>query len=469
MVSSNRKVKVKLIKFVHLILISSILILSPKIYATDEHGGTAANLIFQLRDPGSSYEVRTAAAKRLAERGDVNAIPALVKILMSDIPETGTIQYAQMRHAAATALSDLKWTPPDAKSNARFLVVLERWDDAIHFGESVDELIEYRLKISSFWSVRGSTIAPLEALGSFRQRSAEPYLTRAFMSTPPDRYISIYGREILPAIAKSLEALDWNPTDRRAKARFLISLGHWKQVIELKEDAVPELISAMEFDGNYAARAAQALAKIGDNRAIKALVEQLGGWTAAEYSVKRALVHFGSAAVPHLITGIEKRKDSSHKYIAQVLGDIGDIQAIPALVNVLTEWDTGPYASSALSKLGWKPSSDTERIHFLVARRMKNELLENWGTTQKVLLADVTHGKDSSRSNALYAFIGFGRQDGITSLIEVLQEHGSKEIAEAYLNCGHKDLRAAAVDWANREGYAISKGAGRSPVRWGGM
>ena len=53
-------------------------------------------------------------------------------------------------------------------------------------------------------------------------------------------------------------------------------------------------------------------------------------------------------------------------------------------------------------------------------------------------------------------------------LPEILNDKNSRDIAEAYLNCGHSTLEDAALEWAKRNGYIVSKNGGRSPVRWGG-
>jgi hypothetical protein len=71
--------------------------------------------------------------------------------------------------------------------------------------------------------------------------------------------------------------------------------------------------------------------------------------------------------------------------------------------------------------------------------------------------------------NALYAFIGLGEADIIPTLIELLNASDDKATAEAYLNCGHKDLCAAATAWAERKGYTIESGRGAHPVDCGAL
>jgi hypothetical protein len=69
--------------------------------------------------------------------------------------------------------------------------------------------------------------------------------------------------------------------------------------------------------------------------------------------------------------------------------------------------------------------------------------------------------------NALFTFISLGRQDIIPDLIRVLNNKGTKNTAEIYLNCGNSQLEAAAMTWAKRHGYHITSLPGSGPVKWG--
>ena len=52
-------------------------------------------------------------------------------------------------------------------------------------------------------------------------------------------------------------------------------------------------------------------------------------------------------------------------------------------------------------------------------------------------------------------------------LIDKLNQKGTKEMAESYLNCRHKKLHDAEEDWAYRHGYSVFVGYGSHPVGWG--
>src|SRR3990170_2340917 len=105
-----------------------------------------------------------------------------------------------------------------------------------------------------------------------------------------------------------------------------------------------------------------------------------------------------------------------------------------------------------------------ERIHALVAMRDGHDIKKEWEVAKKILLMDVDSDKYRTIENALYAFMGIGENEIIPLLIERLNAKGTKTMAEAYLNCGHKELDLAARGWAARHGYYVSRGSGASPV-----
>lgn len=64
-------------------------------------------------------------------------------------------------------------------------------------------------------------------------------------------------------------------------------------------------------------------------------------------------------------------------------------------------------------------------------------------------------------------YIEKGETAGIPNLLSILDQHGDRAMAEDFLNCGHGQLNAAAVGWAARHGYSVSRGPGSHRVDWG--
>lgn len=236
-----------------------------------------------------------------------------------------------------------------------------------------------------------------------------------------------------------LERINWKPLNETEKIYYFFASQEWDELVKIGKPAIDPLIEALK-DNNSSVRenAARTLGKIKDPMAVEPLSKALWDWN------------------------LEVRMTA-----AKALGSIGDKKAVEPLVDNLTDWHFNQVVIEALLRIGWKPGSDMERIHALVAMRDSHDIKKEWEVTKKILLMDVDSDKYRTIENALYAFIGIGENEIIPILIESLNTKGTKTMAEAYLNCGHKELDKAAKEWAARHGYYISKGSGASPVTWG--
>jgi len=243
--------------------------------------------------------------------------------------------------------------------------------------------------------------------------------------------------------------------------------------------AVKPLISVLRDNDSHVRDAAVwALLEIKDARAVRPLIATLNDSNSdVRLSAVHALLKFNNAkAVESVIAAIKnelKNEDAHVRYDAVNHVDnlmvMSDKRAINLLIEALTDWHINERAANGLSKRGWLPQSDKDRIHLHVAERNGNYLRENWHVTKNILLKDIESINYFTIENALYAFMGIGREEIIPILIEKLNTKGTKIMAEAYLNCGHDKLDKAARDWATRNGYSIIKGHGASPIGWGRM
>ena len=68
--------------------------------------------------------------------------------------------------------------------------------------------------------------------------------------------------------------------------------------------------------------------------------------------------------------------------------------------------------------------------------------------------------------NALFALIEMADETAIPHLIKGLERAGDRDVAQAFLNCGHEKLANAARAWASRQGYEIRERGGTRPVVW---
>jgi HEAT repeat protein len=177
----------------------------------------------------------------------------------------------------------------------------------------------------------------------------------------------------------------------------------------------------------------------------------------------------GKIDTQYLIPYLAEDYRDVRNWIPSCLGKIGEKSVSNNLVPLLTDWYYRKDIVSSLSALEWQPSNDKEQIHFWVAKGEGSELRNSWEITKKVLLEDIEANDYLTIENALYAFIGIGKEEIIQKLLDILNSKGNKIMAEAYLNCGYTELKLAAKEWARRNGYQIVAGEGASPVAWGGM
>jgi hypothetical protein len=128
----------------------------------------------------------------------------------------------------------------------------------------------------------------------------------------------------------------------------------------------------------------------------------------------------------------------------------------------------GQHVADALTTFGWKTYSETDLIHFLLAKREIETLKSKWPITKKVLLKDMASTDEKQMNNALYGLIGLGNPDVLAAMIEILQKKGSIHLAEAYLNSENEKLESAAKTWITDNDYTLlGLSKGNQPVTWG--
>ncbi len=108
-------------------------------------GGLAPDALFAIGDSsaveglveimtGKDAEIRPSAAFALGVLGDAHAQEALVRALQDDEP------LGRLRHAAALALIQQGWKPADRAQRMRYLVALERWEEAAQISSAIAAL-----------------------------------------------------------------------------------------------------------------------------------------------------------------------------------------------------------------------------------------------------------------------------------------------------------------------------------------
>ncbi len=130
------------------------------------------------------------------------------------------------------------------------------------------------------------------------------------------------------------------------------------------------------------------------------------------------------------------------------------------------EWFSQNHLLNVLKNNEYKPKSAMQEVHFAIFKRQGKWILDQWKNIAcEVLLFDLISNNLKRMMNSLTTMIGLGIE--VSFLIKLLDQYGTVDMAEIYLNAGHPEMSKAAQDWAFKRGYTIKQGNGNCPVRWG--
>ncbi len=216
--------------------------------------------------------------------------------------------------------------------------------------------------------------------------------------------------------------------------------------------------------------AAEALGNLKNPAAVNSLAESLND---ENVFVRRAAAEaLGILQDPKAISPLIKALSDEDSFVrdgaSNALTEIG-APGIPELTNALADWSIGPRAAQILHDLGWKPSSDSEKVRFDVALRNGKSLSQNWETVQRVLVSDANSGNAGQAENAAYALIGLGRTEALEELAAVLRTSGTPEMATVFLKSGNDRLADLARNWASEHSKEIQSTGDAGIVKWGSL
>jgi len=403
----------------------------------------AARILGDLKDPASvsslvqalndvDYEVRQVANDSLLKINDNRAIGALVAGLKQDSPEVRTeVVDVLSQYKDKSTIEPLLNSLKDVNAEVRIASIkaLAGIKDA-----SVITPLTNSLQDSQA-SVR---VAAAAALVNFDDKSTIAPLVASLKDK--DVHVRIEAR-------KTLLAKNWQPQTRQEQGYNCIAQKNWNGCEELGKDAIePLLLELSQDDSPFQNEAARVLGEIKDPNTIKPIINAITStqWFSDNYKRQSLL-------------------DTSVKALTKF-----GIQAIPTLKATLTQWYTAQYTAQVLRNLEWKPRSTDDEIHYLVALRSNERLQALWSDAKRVLLSDISTRETEKMSNALYAFIGLGKDEVVSNMLYVLDNWGTIQIAEAFLNSGNPKLVQGAVDWTKQQGLEVQKYSdGNSPVQWG--
>jgi HEAT repeat protein len=200
------------------------------------------------------------AIQALGQIGDQSATGFLLPMLQD--------RSGEVRRYAVFALDKLGWTPDSDEAAVARAIAAGDWDELVRIGAPAVEPLVCMLGDQND-QVRQEVASALGQLED--QRAVE-----ALASMLDDAHHCVAA-----AAAKALDTLGWKPADTRAKASYLVATEDWKECVEMGSMAVEPLIRLaqdrdfLQGSGSgtgVACDAVEALAEIGDGRAVDSLI-----------------------------------------------------------------------------------------------------------------------------------------------------------------------------------------------------
>lgn len=367
-------------------------------------GSPAVDAILAAMRTGTP-RVRREAVTALGKIGDTRALGALQDLLNDADPE--------ISQWAAWALEQYAWERLEPQQLVRVSIQLEKWNTVIDLGMTAVGVLLELLRMPEF----NKRQEALQALG----RIGGPQAVRALTKFMKDRDESIrYAAsravagiinpkstdalvkalheenfEIAMAAAAALGNLDWRPENLADEALWAVSNGEWQKAARFGPAAIEPLVRALSH-------------------------------SSLRTKAMETLVAIGAQALPTLLSLLQNDTPSMRICAVEALADIGDPQAVPALVNVLEKDELGVKraAFAGLERLGWSPPDAAKRARIAIALEEWWQLPEMGPAALPVLMELFD---DDTRSNqALYAIeqILQGEEAAKISL-EVLQRLAS--------------------------------------------
>ncbi len=420
--------------------------------------GKVGKFIKQLDSP--DFRQRAVAADSLGYTGSKRAVMPLVDAIQDRFWEVQEKASESLIKFGAPSVEPLIPVLQHRKKEVRTIVAitLGRIGDSRAVEPLIPLLTDFEMDVK---------IAAVEALGRIGDNRPVKQLIEILEEDNTQlKDVTSEALEKIGSGAVDLLIIALNEEDNKVRAIVAEILGKIGD-----NRAVEPLIAALEDkDINIRWRAAEALGKIGDERAAEPIIATLSkekeGWLKNELIIDLGEIG-DSRAVQPLIAVFRSRETNSRVAAAEALGSIGDPSAIPVLVSGLSDWHVNNSVVNALNKLDWQPKSTRDRVRMMVAQKDRKGLMRNLEQTKQVLINDLKSENSNTIETALYAFIGIGENETLNDMLRVMYESGTKNLAQAYIDCGIDEISTLAKDWAHNQGYTLWGSGKAPPVSWG--
>ncbi|MDV2482252.1 HEAT repeat domain-containing protein [Methanoculleus sp. Wushi-C6] len=442
-------------------------------------------LIEHLGDPAP--EVRWSVARALAEFGP-QAVDPLFLVLRKGTKE--------MRLAAIDAL----WEMPGDRAGKALRYALDDSDEDVRAKAAA--ALRKREVVDVWRRALGSQVQDGELAGR-KKKSVQQEDKKAFEQS---------GRQEIDALVAALKDKDWN-TQLGAATRLImmgrpavdgliralrdedpeIQTAAASLLGEMRETAVEPLMTALNDTDRFVRFvAARNLGKIGNRRAIEALIGSLHREPDREVraAVAEALGYMGSRqAIEPLVLALQDRSEEVQIAAARSLGYIRDSRAIEPLLQALTDVDdrvrhaalealkdpggtARDYLVDALRSReekvrkgvaetleagGWEPETREEEALYLMARD-RWAGVEQLGADALPLLVEALSDRSiEMRTNVVRTIARIGGEDAVAPLIRMLRDNAlavRMRAERGLIEIGNPALPALAqaLDGAEQEG-----------------
>lgn len=465
-------------------------------------------LIALLRSDESPW-ARCVAANALGQIGDARALDALLEVLKCDNPA--------LRTAAARALGSV----PDARAVEPLIAALEDDDHGVRPAAA------FALGQIGDWRAVEPLIAALEDKNMDRgwRHAMVESVTFALEKTedrrPLETLVAVLAdkkeRTLLRCSAARALGARKDPRAVRALIAAVTSDGYApvrmaaaEALGQLRDPAsVEPMLEALRGeDRPTRLLAALVLGRIGDRRTADALaatldgqdarlrrlaaealvsmddprgLEALAGLLGAPEEGRQAAVALAGAGTPGLVRLLAALRRlgtvGRDPAIAEVLAKVERVDPIDPLAEGLLQWGAEVDDLATLLAWGWRPKTVDDAVRIvaslggrrrLMTPRPRIYLLALWPEARRSLLGQLDSDNPKAVESAACALVWLGQEDTLPELVALLENKGSKRLAEICLASGRKELRAGAEKWASGHNVTLEEVRfHRDLPRWG--
>ncbi|MBO8183283.1 MAG: HEAT repeat domain-containing protein [Archaeoglobus sp.] len=214
------------------------------------------------------------------------------------------------------------------------------------------------------------------------------------------------NQQIRKAAAVVLDRIGWEPEDLEEEIYYHIAKEEWEVILRFGRKALNILTNFLkEKSDGLRLKVAEILGEIGEAEAIPYLKKLLNDQNKfIRLKAAESLVKLTGNAT-HLLQLLEEERDDQIKMKAiELIGESGDFSAIDKLKGFLRDRNSliRRVTAYSLEKLGWFPKTEEEMLHYLVAKEEWDKVCR-FGKAHEVLVQLLDDEDESIRCKVVEA------------------------------------------------------------------